>query len=221
GAAVISVNTIDSSARITSTQTAIFSVESSISLSSISASVGATLGIIGSGFKPDEEIRIFIRTDEVNASADAGGSLRINYEVPELPNGKVSVVASSSGIAETANEFTVVPRISFNKNTGKVGEVINISGTGFNPRKNIKIQIGQQVPGGLSSIDISEFGSFGSSGSNLYNFAVPSVAQNAIMVRADNVDGTSFLGDNLAGGGVERLFYIAAGTIAQPTTPAT
>ena len=117
GAAVISVNTIDSSARITSTQTAIFSVESSISLSSTSASVGATLGIIGSGFKPDEEIRIFIRPDEVNASADAGGSFRINYEVPELPNGKVSVVASSSGIAETANEFTVVPRISFNKNT--------------------------------------------------------------------------------------------------------
>ena len=81
-------------------------------------------------------------------------------------------------------------------------------------RKNIKIQIGQQVPGGLSNIDISEFGSFGSSGSNLYNFAVPSVAQNAITIRAGNVDGTSFLGDDLVGGGVERLFYIAAGTWA-------
>ena len=221
GAAVISVNTIDSSTQTTSTQTAIFSVESSISLSSKSAPVGETLGIIGSGFKPDEEVRIFVRTDEVKANADSGGSFRVNYEVPELPNGKVSVIASSIGIAETANEFIVIPRISFNKNTGQAGEIININGTGFNPRKNIKIQIGQQSPAGLSNIDISEFGSFGSSGSNLYNFSVPAVAQNAITIRADNVDGTSFLGDDLAGGGLERLFYIAAGIAAQPSTPTT
>ena len=114
-----------------------FTIEPTITISPTSCGVGCAITVKGSGFDEDEtSIKVFFDDTSVKTgiTADSDGSWSTTFNVPTTYSGAHSIDASGSSTdADEIDDldFTVVSGISIDTTSAYVGDVVNITGTGF------------------------------------------------------------------------------------------
>jgi len=115
----------------TDSATANFTTLSSITLNPTSGPIGAEVTINGSGFGANKVVTIRFSEDHVRTSAtDNAGSFTDHFVIPQQNTGNYSV-AASDGTTSATTIFTITTSIELNPNTGHVGTLVTVSGTGF------------------------------------------------------------------------------------------
>jgi hypothetical protein len=119
--------------------TAEFTVFPAISINPTEGPVGMEVTLRGYGFKA-QDIRVTLFQDgvkkgeEKTGAANAAGSWNLTYNIPATPGGGYTFVVEfeESGVWYdlVGKNFTVTPEISA-PSSGKVGQTIEVSGTGF------------------------------------------------------------------------------------------
>jgi hypothetical protein len=139
------VHEIDASGSETSAtdvDDASFTIEPSITVNPLSCGVGCAVTVKGSGFD-DNETSIYVTFDDTNMKtgiiADSNGSWSTTFNVPSTYSGSHTIDVSGSTTSAsdiTDVSFTIVSGISVDKTSAYVGDVINITGTGFGDSEN-------------------------------------------------------------------------------------
>ena len=152
--------------------------------------VGDKVKVEGTGFDCGEE-NIVVRfyrdeTDYVEfnvpGEADEYGSWRTNFSIPDSSKGKhnISAEGSTTGESEVGKAtFKVKPSIKLSPESGFVGSIVTVIGTGFEPgEKDIKIKYDGEVVKQIEPAETDEFGSWRAT------FEVPSGAKGDYVVNA-------------------------------------
>ena len=108
-----------------------------------SGTTGTEVEVTGYGFRDDRTITIFFDSEEVDTDPDTVrtndyGSFEATFKVPVCFNREVEVEASDGYYVE-AEDFEVLASISLGTSSGKVGDSINVQGTGFRGNRDIDI----------------------------------------------------------------------------------
>jgi hypothetical protein len=110
---------------------ATFTTTPSISLLPSSGPIGAEVAVTGTGFGANKVVTIRFSEEHVRTSAtDAGGSFADSFVVPQDGSGNYQVSASD-GVATASGIFTITTSVGLEPNTGHVGTLITVNGTGF------------------------------------------------------------------------------------------
>ncbi len=126
-----------------------FEVEPKIELDDDEGFVGAEVEVTGTGFAEDEEsIKIRYDDDVVEqieeAESDEYGTWTATFVIPESVKGEHDIDAKGDDTAYAdvdEVEFTVKPSISLNPTSGSAGDIVTVTGTGFDEEEaSIKIK---------------------------------------------------------------------------------
>ena len=125
-----------------------FSVTPKISINGPNTERGGSVTVRGSGFGPNErDITVTLQNKPVvtDIDATAQGSWSATFEAPSLPSGVYALQAFGS--ITSVNSVPEVPMtlasyLVLSRSSGSPGEVIQISGEGFNARDGITIIAG-------------------------------------------------------------------------------
>lgn len=115
-----------------------FTVLPSISLDTKKGTVGSSISVQGSGFDAREtNIKIFLDGNEVatGIEANSNGGWLHTLKIPPTSRGNHPITASGSTtpLSELKEQiFNITPNLSLNPNSGWVGRVTSVAGTGFN-----------------------------------------------------------------------------------------
>ena len=115
---------------------ATFVVYPLVSIDPAEGPVGTAVSINGYGFTANQDIRVvFNDTATQTAKADANGSWNASYTIPAAPGGvralEVEVQEGAAWVVWMSRSFKVTPEITVTPGSGKVGQPIQVSGTGF------------------------------------------------------------------------------------------
>ena len=116
-----------------------FTVTASISLGIKKGIAGSSVSVQGNGFNKQETgINIIFEGNNVASGieANASGSWLYTLTVPESSRGThpISAAGAATPSTEVGNQvYTITPSISINPDSGWVGRMISVSGTGFGP----------------------------------------------------------------------------------------
>ncbi len=104
-----------------------------VTLEQPSGPPGTVLTIHGSGFRPQETVRVAAGNNLVTASvrADNGGAWSTSLEVPNSPGGALVISATGTGQRRTESEFTVTPQVTLSRTSGPPNSSIDMEGSGF------------------------------------------------------------------------------------------
>jgi len=110
---------------------ATFTTTPSISLVPSSGPIGAEVTVTGTGFGANKVVTIRFLEEHVRTGAtDASGSFAGSFVVPQNQSGNYQVLASE-GVATANSIFTITTSVELKPNTGHVGSLITVNGTGF------------------------------------------------------------------------------------------
>jgi hypothetical protein len=110
---------------------ATFTTTPSISLLPSSGPIGAEVAVTGTGFGANKVVTIRFSEEHVRTSAtDANGSFTDSFVVPQNGSGNYQVSASD-GVATASGIFTITTSVRLEPDTGHVGTLITVNGTGF------------------------------------------------------------------------------------------
>ncbi|MBE0430492.1 MAG: IPT/TIG domain-containing protein [Dehalococcoidia bacterium] len=115
---------------------ATFVVYPTVKIDPTEGPVGTQVSIEGYGFTANQSIRIvFNDTVAQTATADANGSWTASYAIPPSPGGTrvldIEVQEGAAWVGWMSRSFRVLPAITVTPISGKVGQPIQVSGTGF------------------------------------------------------------------------------------------
>ncbi len=134
----------------------------SISLSTLSGPPGTAVSVSGSGFTVSTTYTVsFGGTNVVTGSVDASGILiPVSFAVPLRPRGAYAVTVTTLA-PDTSNTatFTVTPVITLSSISGRVGDTIYVSGTGFGASTGITINFDTSA---ATTASTDPYGSFSS-----------------------------------------------------------
>jgi hypothetical protein len=146
-----------------------FTVEPKIEMDDDEGFVGDEVEVTGTGFAEDEE-DITIRYDDdvvaqiEEAETDEYGTWTATFVVPESVGGKHDIDAKGddTGYADVDEvEFTVKPSISLSPTSGSVGDIVTVTGTGFEDEEaNIKIKYDDEVVEQIEEAETDDLGSW-------------------------------------------------------------
>jgi len=148
---------------------AYFTVEPKIELDDDAGFVGDEIEVTGTGFAEDEaSIKIEYDGDEVTqtdkAETDEYGTWTATFIIPESTSGEHDIDAKGADTAyDDVDEvtFTVNPKISLNPISGSAGDIVTVSGTGFQDEEaNIKIKYDGDVVEQIEAADTDVHGSW-------------------------------------------------------------
>jgi hypothetical protein len=114
-----------------------FSLTPAISISPLSGGVGTQVTVSGQGFVANEaSISVTCDSKEVKAgiTADLNGSWSATFAIPNSPSGSRIIDASGSTTSATDVpdiSFAVAPGINIDHESVHVGDIINVTGSGF------------------------------------------------------------------------------------------
>jgi len=113
-----------------------FKILPSISLSDEDGTVGSKLTVTGEGFNANEkgiEVQFGEDVIETGIEADSSGSWQYTFEIPPSNSGEHFITASGVTPADEVQAaiFMVTPQIEINPDSGGVGTMVAIDGTGF------------------------------------------------------------------------------------------
>ena len=116
-----------------------FSVSPKVTLSATQGTVGATVGISGTGFAPFQTISFFIDNVPVANTATTDGSGKFTghgFIVPTIAGGDHTIKVQDSLYDSATSGFSVKPSITIQPDHGPVGTTVTITGNGFTPIEN-------------------------------------------------------------------------------------
>ncbi len=115
-------------------------LEPGISLSRKSGPVGSKLVVDGEGFYADKVVTIYFdRAILSTMTASPSGEFSYNFNVPASTAGTHDVIAENAEDNFSDAEFEVLPKITLSPETGAVGSILKVSGTGFASKSDISI----------------------------------------------------------------------------------
>jgi 5-hydroxyisourate hydrolase-like protein (transthyretin family) len=152
-----------------------FTVTSKMVLDKTQGIAGTTVTITGTGFAGSTSIVATFNNAALTLNSsvtDASGGFTATFTVPAVAAGtyEVKVIAGST---QTANFTVVDPSISLDKNSGKVGESITITGTNFAVGSTITFTIDGATSSNLPSTTANANGGF------TVSFNIPAIAGGA------------------------------------------
>jgi hypothetical protein len=120
---------------------ATFTVNPSVKIDLEEGPVGTEVTLNGYGFAASQDIRVTLfqgevkKGEEKTATANTVGSWEVFYTIPDTPAGgyifKVEGKEGTVWVNWVSKYFKVIPEITVTPDSGKVGQKINIEGTGF------------------------------------------------------------------------------------------
>ncbi len=97
--------------------------------------VGTELTVSGYGFGASQNIRVSFLGEVKTGKANTVGSWTVSHTIPSTPAGgytfNVEAKEGTVWVGWVSKHFTVTPKITATLDLGKVGQTIEISGTGF------------------------------------------------------------------------------------------
>ena len=114
----------------------------SIQINPVSGSVGTSVGVRGTGFSINSEVRIYWEDKLVSTSkTDSDGRFSASVGVPEVPCGYYRITAVDEVKYNAYSTFRVTPKITKISTTqGSPGTVVSISGNGFSANSDVDIR---------------------------------------------------------------------------------
>jgi len=194
-----------------------FTVEPKIELDDDEGFVGDEIEVTGTGFAEDEaSITIKYDGDVVTqtdaADTDEYGTWTATFIIPESVKGKHDIDAKGADTAYAdvdEVEFTVNPKISLNPTSGSAGDIVTVSGTGFQDEEaNIKIKYDGDVVEQIEAAETDEHGSWSAT------FKVPPSVKGSYKVDASG----KYTKDTEVG---DVTFAVAPGVKLTPATSST
>jgi len=156
----------------------IFFVTANLTVSPPSGYYTSHLTFAGSGYAPNERVRIYYQGVGSNvlasATADATGSFTATAQAPQSPYGPRLFlgVGQSSGKLGAAN-FSMSPHLVLSPNSGPPGTIVTVEGYGFGSFEGVRVYWKGLAYLGL--VVTNAAGTF--NGSTAFTFTVPSDAQ--------------------------------------------
>ena len=117
------------------------SLSSFMSLGRAIGTPGEVVQVSGGGFGAGEGITITVGDGLVQSTtvADGAGTWTANIRIPIAPAGRLNVRASGAGGQTQESAFTIVPIASLSQLFGHPGEVVEITGHGFEAGQSITV----------------------------------------------------------------------------------
>jgi hypothetical protein len=133
----------------------------SITVSSASAVVGATVKVSGTGFTAGMSItltydNVVVATSPASIITNSAGSFSATFSVPASFTRAHEIIASD-GVYTASAVFTSLATISLNPTTGNVGAQIMVSGTGFGASISVSIDFDTTRMGTTSTDSTGNF----------------------------------------------------------------
>ena len=106
--------------------------------------VGTKVTFAGTGFAASQDIQVSFLGTATAGNANTVGSWTLNYTIPATPGGSYTFnVEFKEGtvwydLAGTGTDFEVTPKTTA-PGLGRVGQTIQVSGTGFGNKENVKV----------------------------------------------------------------------------------
>jgi len=164
----------------------------------------------GYGFDASQDIRVnFLDTEETD-EADAKGSWELSYTIPETPAGGYSFdIEAKEGtvwVNWVSKYFEVIPEIAVTPNSGKVGQTIEVEGTGFqSEEEDIEVTFDGEPMETNIPIVVDEDGSWEAT------LVIPRVQQGTYIIDA--------LGESTRARDVDDIeFIVGAGILVEPSS---
>lgn len=137
-----------------------FTIKPAIVVNPLSCGVGCAVTVAGSGFANAETgINVMFDSTSIKTglTADSSGAWSTTFNVPNTHSGSHTVDAygSTTTVSEITDiTFNIVSGISISKASANVGEVINVTGTGFGSNEsNIYVTFDGVNQGGVTTAD--------------------------------------------------------------------
>jgi len=167
-----------------------FTMEPKVTITPESGTTGDTITVSGTGFGDRLDFSIFFDDDEVveDEETNRKGSFEVTFAVPPLAQGSYDIEAEDEDNNSDKVEFTITAStISLNPTSGKAGDEVTLSGTGFPASKPITITFDNTI---MDTVASDEQGKFKAT------FTVPVRTKGTYAVKAD--DGTNILTDGFS-----------------------
>jgi hypothetical protein len=129
---------------------------------------GEEIEIQGAGFTPLRTVGVYIEDDVgLNRFLTSGSTDEMGYfsssavisGIPRAGKKRISVILDGQKVKEA--EFTLMESLGIDRNSGSPGDVVNISGSGYEPYLPVKISFGKMgYEKKLAEGNVDEFGSF-------------------------------------------------------------
>ena len=151
-------------------------LDPAITLTPQGETVGSVIDISGIEFEKNKDIILTIDDEEINPEGSiktsSTGTFSGSFVIPELPAGTHTLKASSSENVSKTATFTVTHEASLSASSGKAGDAVTVSGTGFKASTALTVTFaGTQVT--LDGVSPKT----GAQGSFSYIFNVPVIAE--------------------------------------------
>ena len=115
-------------------------LEPDISLSRKSGPVGSKLVVDGEGFYADKVVTVYFDSIILNTlTASSSGEFSYSFNVPDSTAGTHDIVVENAEDDYSGAEFEVLPQIALDPDTGSVGSILKVSGTGFDSKSDISV----------------------------------------------------------------------------------
>jgi len=147
--------------------------------------VGTTVRITGRGFYADKIVVFYYHLNGVKEKlgttvATAVGECTFDFLIPQSPVGKkrISVENAQGDFAEAG--FEVIPSATLDTTSGGVGDIVNVSGTGFGYKREVAVYFRTRK---VAYADTDRYGSFEGA------FKVPEIKAGTYDVKIEDGDG--------------------------------
>ena len=116
-----------------------FKLIATIILTPASGKVGTPVTIDGSGFNASRQVTLTFDDSQVRqVSTDSLGNFTTTFDVPSAVGGQHPVTAND-GVRSVSATFTVASSLVVTPNSGKVGTMVDIGGSGFRANRTVNV----------------------------------------------------------------------------------
>ncbi len=149
--------------------------------------MGEEIDLEGQHFEGNDDLTVKFGGDSVDiesgdTSAESDGSFDLTIEVPEVVAGEHTITVEDENDHTGEVTFTVEAALSASPDSGRIAELVTVSGTGFGASQDVSITFnGAQV----ATADTDSDGSFTAT------FTVPQVEAGTYDIEAEDDDGNS------------------------------
>lgn len=148
--------------------------------------VGTEIEIEGKGFEDEEYIDVFYDGEEIEIAGgddktDDDGEFRLDIIIPESTAGDHTITVEVDE-DEDQTRFTVKPEIDISATSGRIGDRVTVTGTGFGDSVDVAVTFGGER---VATGETDSKGNFG------ITFDVPAVGKGTYDVGVEDEDGNT------------------------------
>jgi hypothetical protein len=115
-------------------------LEPEIKLSRKSGPVGSKLVVDGEGFYAEKVVTVYYDNTILSTlTVSSSGEFSYSFNVPDSTAGTHDIIAENAEDNFSDAEFEVLPQITLDSETGAVGSILKVSGTGFASKSDISV----------------------------------------------------------------------------------